>query len=405
MNASLSYDQLKLAANTYGTPLYVYHAEKIAQQYRDLFKHFDASSTRIFYACKALTNIHILDVIKRAGGNIDCSSINEAKLALHVGFSPDQVLYTSNSVSFEEISEAVGLGIHVNIDSLSNLEKFGAKFGNTFPVGVRVRPNIMAGGNLKISTGHDKSKFGIPVTQLDELKKIQSSFNINISTLHIHTGSEIKDVTVFLQSADVFEQLLPHFPTVNVLDFGGGFKVPYQPDEKGTDMAMLGAEVNKVVAKLSEQFGRKLTAWFEPGKYIVSEAGFFIAKVNVLKQSGDIQFAGIDTGLNHLIRPMFYDAYHYIDNLSHPDKPLQEYAVVGNICETDTFAWDRAIPTIEEGDLLVFYNAGAYGYEMASNYNARFKPAQVLIENGEVKLISRRDSFEDLLQLQVPLTK
>jgi diaminopimelate decarboxylase len=405
MNASLSYDQLKLAANTYGTPLYVYHAEKIAQQYQDLFKHFDASSTRIFYACKALTNIHILDVVKRAGGNIDCSSINEAKLALHVGFSPDQILYTSNSVSFEEISEAVGLGIHVNIDSLSNLEKFGAKFGNTYPVGVRVRPNIMAGGNLKISTGHDKSKFGIPVTQLEDLKKTQSTFDINISTLHIHTGSEIKDVKVFLQSADVFEQLLPHFPTVNVLDFGGGFKVPYQPDEKGTDMAMLGAEVNKVVAKLSEQFSRKLTAWFEPGKYIVSEAGFFIAKVNVLKQSGDIQFAGLDTGLNHLIRPMFYDAYHYIDNLSHPDKPLQEYAVVGNICETDTFAWDRAIPTIEEGDLLVFYNAGAYGYEMASNYNARFKPAQVLIENGEAKLISRRDSFEDLLQLQVPLTK
>ena len=270
----------------------------------------------------------------------DCSSINEAKLALYVGFAPDQVLYTSNSVSFEEISEAVSLGIHVNIDSLSNLEKFGAKYGNTYPVGVRVRPNIMAGGNLKISTGHDKSKFGIPVTELALLKEIQAKYNINIATLHIHTGSEIKDVKVFLQSADVFEQLLPHFPSVNVLDFGGGFKVPYQPGEKGTDMAMLGAEVNKVMAKLAAQFGRPLTAWFEPGKYIVSEAGFFVAKVNVLKQSGDIQFAGIDTGLNHLIRPMFYDSYHHIDNLTHPDKPLQEYAVVGNICETDTFAWE-----------------------------------------------------------------
>jgi diaminopimelate decarboxylase len=405
MNASLSYDQLKQAATTYGTPLYVYHAEKIAQQYQQLFNHFDASTTRIFYACKALTNIHILDVVKRAGGNIDCSSINEAKLALHVGFAPNQVLYTSNSVSFEEICEAVSLGIYVNIDSLSNLEKFGAKYGNSYPVGVRVRPNIMAGGNLKISTGHDKSKFGIPVTELETLKAIQAKYAINISTLHIHTGSEIKDVKIFLQSADVFEQILPHFPTVNVLDFGGGFKVPYQPDEKGTDMALLGAEVNKVVAKLAAQFGRPLTAWFEPGKYIVSESGFFIATVNVLKQSGDIQFAGIDTGLNHLIRPMFYDAYHYIDNLSHPEKPLQEYAVVGNICETDTFAWDRPIPTIEEGDFLVFYNAGAYGYEMASNYNARYKPAQVLIEKGEATLISRRDNFEDLLHLQVPLSK
>lgn len=403
MKSSLSYEQLNAVANEYGTPLYVYHAEKIASQYQNLLSHFSEKNTRFFYACKALTNIHILEVVKRAGCNVDCSSINEAKLALHVGFAPQNILYTSNSVSFEEICEAVSLGINVNIDSLSNLEKFGAKFGNSYPVGVRVRPNIMAGGNLKISTGHDKSKFGIPVTQLSELKAIQAQYNINISTLHIHTGSEIKDVHVFIQSADVFDTLLDQFPTVYVLDFGGGFKVPYQPDEKGTDIALLGAEVNKAMERLSAKYGRTLTAWFEPGKYMVSECGYFIAKVNVLKQSGDIQFAGIDTGLNHLIRPMFYDAYHHIDNISNPNGAHKQYAVVGNICETDTFAWDREIPTISEGDFLVFYNAGAYGYEMASNYNARYKPAQVLFENGTAKLISRRDTFEDLLSLQVPI--
>ena len=405
MNSSLSYDQLNSAANKYGSPLYVYHAEKIVSQYLNLLSHFSTDSTRFFYACKALTNIHILDVVKRAGCNIDCSSINEVKMALHVGFAPQNILYTSNSVSFDEISEAVHLGVNVNIDSLSNLEKFGQSFASSYPVGLRIRPNIMAGGNLKISTGHDKSKFGIPATQLTELKAIQQKYQINIATLHIHTGSEIKDVQVFIQSADVFDNLLSEFPTVNVLDFGGGFKVPYQPDEKGTDIALLGAEVDKAMNKLSQKYGRPLTAWFEPGKYIVSEAGYFIAQVNVLKQSGAIQFAGINTGLNHLIRPMFYDAYHHIDNLSHPQKPVQHYAVVGNICETDTFAWDRPIPTIEEGDFLVFYNAGAYGYEMASNYNARYKPAQVLFENGETKLISRRDNFEDLLNLQMPLTK
>jgi diaminopimelate decarboxylase len=403
MNSSLSYAQLKEAANEYGTPLYVYHAEKIASQYQNLLSNFSSEHTRFFYACKALTNIHILDVVKRAGCNVDCSSINEAKLALHVGFSPENILYTSNSVSFEEIDEAVSLGIHVNIDSLSNLEKFGAKYGASYPIGVRVRPNIMAGGNLKISTGHDKSKFGIPVTQLTELKAIQTQYKINIATLHIHTGSEIKDVAVFIQSAEVFDTLLTHFPSVNVLDFGGGFKVPYQPNEKGTDMALLGAEVNKAMERLSEKYGRPLTAWFEPGKYMVSECGYFIAQVNVLKQSNDIQFAGINTGLNHLIRPMFYDAYHHIDNISNPNAPHTQYAVVGNICETDTFAWDRSIPAIEEGDFLVFYNAGAYGYEMASNYNARYKPAQVLFENGVSKLISRRDTFEDLLSLQTPL--
>jgi diaminopimelate decarboxylase len=381
----------------------VYHAEKIEQQYQNLLAHFSATQTRFFYACKALTNIHILKVVKEMGCNIDCSSINEVKLALHVGFIPSSILYTSNSVGFDEIATAVELGVHVNIDSLSNLEKFGAKYGSTKAVGVRIRPDVMAGGNLKISTGHDKSKFGIPVAQLAELKNLQEKFQINIHTLHIHTGSEIKDVAVFIKSAEVFDTLLPHFPTVEVLDFGGGFKVPYQPGEKGTDIESLGAEVNKAVQNLSAKFGRPLSAWFEPGKYMVSEAGFFIAKVNVLKASGGQLFAGINTGLNHLIRPMFYDAYHHIDNLTHPDKPTQQYAVVGNICETDTFAWDRTLPSIEEGDFLVFYNAGAYGYEMASNYNARFKPAQVLYQNGEAKLISRADQFEDLLSLQVPL--
>lgn len=405
MKTSLSLEQLKEAAMQYGTPLYVYDAEKIVSQYQNLLSHFSSQTTRFFYACKSLTNIHILNVIKNAGCNIDCSSINEAKLAIHVGFLPKNILYTSNSVAFDEIIEAVQLGINVNIDSLSNLEKFGAKYGSTYPVGVRIRPNVMAGGNLKISTGHDKSKFGIPVTQLDELKSIQEKYNINITTLHIHTGSEIKDVHIFMQSAEVFEKMLDQFPTVQVLDFGGGFKVPYKPDEIGTDIAALGKAVDTFMQRMIAKTGRQLIAWFEPGKYLVSEAGYFIAQVNVLKQSGETIFAGINTGLNHLIRPMFYDAYHHILNISNPGAQLKNYAVVGNICETDTFAWDRPITTIEEGDFIAFLNAGAYGYEMASNYNARYKPAQVLYENGVSKLISRRDEFEDLLNLQMPLTK
>jgi len=404
MNPSISYEELNKAASTYGTPLYVYHGEKIEAQYQNLLTHFSTKSTRFFYACKSLTNIHILNLVKNTGCNIDCSSINEVKLAIHVGFDVENILYTSNSVAFEEIKEAVSLGVHVNIDSLSNVEKFGAAFGGRYPVGIRIRPDIMAGGNLKISTGHDKSKFGIPLTEKDALKNIQTKYGIKISALHIHTGSEIKDVAVFLQSAKVFEALLPDFPTVNILDFGGGFKVPYMPGEKGTDIAILGAEVNKIMEKLSATMGRNLTAWFEPGKYLVSESGYFITQVNVLKKSGEIEFAGINSGLNHLIRPMFYDAYHHIVNISAPNKEEKKYAVVGNICETDTFAWDRPIASIEEGDYLVFFNAGAYGYEMSSNYNARYKPAQVLFKNGKASLISRADTFEDLLSLQVPLS-
>ena len=404
MNPSISYEELNKAASTYGTPLYVYHGEKIEAQYQNLLTHFSNKSTRFFYACKSLTNIHILNLVKNAGCNIDCSSINEVKLAIHVGFDVENILYTSNSIAFEEIKEAVSLGVHVNIDSLSNLEKFGAAFGGRYPVGIRIRPDILAGGNLKISTGHDKSKFGIPYTEKEALKIIQKKYGIKISALHIHTGSEIKDVAVFLQSATVFENLLPDFPTVNILDFGGGFKVPYMPEEKGTDIALLGAEVNKIMEQLSTKMGRNLTAWFEPGKYLVSESGYFITQVNVLKKSGDIEFAGINSGLNHLIRPMFYDAYHHIVNISSPNKEEKKYAVVGNICETDTFAWDRPIASIEEGDYLVFFNAGAYGYEMSSNYNARYKPAQVLYKNGKASLISRADTFEDLLNLQIPLS-
>jgi len=404
MNPSLTFEQLNQVAATYGTPLYVYHGEKIEDQYQNLLTHFSPTTTRFFYACKALTNIHILNLIKNTGCNIDCSSINEVKLAKHAGFAPENILYTSNSISFEEIKEAVSLGVHINIDSLSNLEKFGAAFGGRYPVGIRIRPDIMAGGNLKISTGHNKSKFGIPYTEKDAIKNIQTKYNIQISALHIHTGSEIKDVDVFLQSANVFEALLPDFPTVHILDFGGGFKVPYMPEEKGTDIALLGKEVNRIMEKLSNAVGRKLIAWFEPGKYLVSESGYFITQVNVLKKSGEITFAGINSGLNHLIRPMFYDAYHHIINITSPHKELKKYAVVGNICETDTFAWDRPIASIEEGDFLVFFNAGAYGFEMSSNYNARFKPAQVLYKNGKANLISRADTFEDLLRLQTPLS-
>ena len=404
MNPSLTFEQLNQVAATYGTPLYVYHGEKIESQYQNLLTHFSPTTTRFFYACKALTNIHILNLIKNTGCNIDCSSINEVKLAKHAGFAPENILYTSNSISFEEIKEAVSLGVHINIDSLSNLEKFGAAFGGRYPVGIRIRPDIMAGGNLKISTGHNKSKFGIPYTEKDAIKNIQTKYNIQISALHIHTGSEIKDVDVFLQSANVFEALLPDFPTVHILDFGGGFKVPYMPEEKGTDIALLGKEVNRIMEKISNAVGRKLIAWFEPGKYLVSESGYFITRVNVLKKSGEITFAGINSGLNHLIRPMFYDAYHHIINITSPHKELKKYAVVGNICETDTFAWDRPIASIEEGDFLVFFNAGAYGFEMSSNYNARFKPAQVLYKNGKANLISRADTFEDLLRLQTPLS-
>ena len=401
MSQSLSNEQLINIANEYGTPVYVYHAEKITEQYQKLQKAFQQINAKIFYASKALTNINILKHILSLGCNIDCSSVNEVHLAIRAGFEPANILYTSNGIAFSEIEEAVSLGVNVNIDSLSNLEKFGKKFGHSYPVGVRLRPNIMAGGNLKISTGHEKSKFGIPIEQLDKILALVQENNLFICGLHIHTGSEIKDVSVFMQVADIFFELAPHFPELSYLDLGGGFKVPYKDGETGTDVPLLGEKVAGVINKLKETYNRDFEAWFEPGKFLVSESGYFVTEVNVLKQSGSTIFAGVNSGFNHLIRPMFYEAYHRIQNISNPNAPTQSYTITGNICETDTFASDRELNEVREGDRLVFYNAGAYGFEMSSNYNARFKPAQVLVSKGKPHLIGRRDIFEDLLRNQV----
>lgn len=398
-----SNQQLLQLANQYGTPLYVYNANKITSQYQQLQTAFEQIDAQFFYACKALTNINIIKHIQQLGCNIDCSSINEALIAIKAGFNPKKILYTSNGIAFEEIETAASLGMNINIDSLSNLTKFGRKFKGNYPVGIRLRPNIMAGGNLKISTGHEKSKFGIPIEQLNEILQIVKEYQLNIAALHVHTGSEIKDVDVFMQVADILFDLVPHFPTVQFLDLGGGFKVPYKDDENGTDVQLLSLKVKTVLEKLAITYGRKFQVWFEPGKFLVSECGHFITQVNVLKQNSTTCFVGINSGFNHLIRPMFYEAYHRIRNISNPSGSLKQYAVVGNICETDTFAWDRTLNEVREGDLLVFDNAGAYGFEMGSNYNARFLPAQVMIKGTESYLIRKRDVFEDLLRNQIEL--
>lgn len=397
--ATLNVEQLNSIAKEFGTPLYVYDADRITAQYKKLTDAFSGSNTRFFYACKALTNINILKHIKAIGCNVDCSSINEAKLALLAGFEPARILYTSNSIHFSEIEEAVALGIHINIDSISNLEKFGKKFGHDYPVGIRLRPNIMAGGNLKISTGHDKSKFGIPVEQLPDILKVVEENNIHIQNLHIHTGSDIKDVDVFVKGIEVLFDIIPHFKELSSVDLGGGFKVPYKQGDAETDMVLLAQKVKEAFD--SHPVAKGLQIWFEPGKFMVSECGYLLANVNVIKETGNTVFVGLDTGLNHLIRPMFYDAYHEIKNISNPDGALKTYTVVGNICETDTFATDRQLNEINEDDTLVFYNAGAYGFEMSSNFNSRFKPAEVMVKNGEVTLVRRRDVFEDLLKNQV----
>jgi len=387
----------------YGTPLYVYETAKMSSQYKRLNKAFRGTHIRIYYACKALTNINILRYFRDLGAGLDAVSIQEVRLSLLAGFNPKDILYTPNCVSLDEIDEAVSLGVRVNIDNISILEQFGLKYGSDVPICIRINPHIMAGANHKISTGHIDSKFGISIYQMPHVQRIIETNGMKVEGLHMHTGSDILDIDVFLRGVEILLETAKTFPDLDYIDIGSGFKVAYHPDDIFTDVEAFGKSLSKQFNKFCKEYGKELTLIFEPGKFLVSEAGYFITRVNVVKQTLSTVFAGLDTGLNHLIRPMFYDAYHQIINISKVHGTTRIYTVVGYICETDTFGWNRKITEISEGDCLVFLNAGAYCFTMASNYNSRYKPAEVMIHKKKDYLIRQREDFEDLTRNQVIL--
>ncbi|MEC5166348.1 diaminopimelate decarboxylase [Flavobacterium sp. PL11] len=390
-------------AEQFGSPVYVYDAEKIQFQYNRLSKAFSkVSKLRINYAMKALSNVAILQLLRDMGSGLDTVSIQEVMLGLHAGYEPEKIFYTPNGVSLEEIEEVNAMGVQINIDNLSILEQFGTKYPEV-PVCIRINPHVMAGGNANISVGHIDSKFGISVHQLPHLVRIVENTKMNIVGIHMHTGSDILDIGVFLYAAEILFDAAKSFKNLEFLDFGSGFKVPYKKDDIETDIEELGKKLSKRFNAFCVEYGKELTLIFEPGKFLVSEAGCFLAKVNVVKQTTSTVFAGIDSGFNHLIRPMFYGSQHHIENISHPKGKERFYSVVGYICETDTFANNRRIAEIKEGDILSFRNAGAYCYSMASNYNSRYKPAEVLWMNGEGHLIRAHETFEDILRNQIPL--
>jgi diaminopimelate decarboxylase len=387
--------------NSFDTPLYVYDAEIIDRQYSRLKQAFSSCKTRINFACKALNNVKVMRHLHDLGACLDTVSIQEVWLGLKAGFTPEEIIYTPNCVSMEEIDLAVKEGVMINIDNISILEQFGLKYGNTVPICIRINPHVMAGGNINISTGHIDSKFGISIYQMRHVDRVVKNTGLNVIGLHMHTGSDIVDVDIFLRAADILFEQAEHFPDLTFIDFGSGFKVPYKPDDHSTDIEELGEKLTARFKEFCSEYGRELELWFEPGKFLVSQAGTFFVKVNVLKQTTAAMFVGVDSGLNHLIRPMLYNGYHHITNVSNPEGALRLYTVVGYICETDTFGWDRKLNEVREGDILAFNNAGAYGMTMSSNYNSRFRPAEVLIKNGKAELIRRRETLDDILRNQI----
>jgi len=384
----------------YGCPLYVYDTSIIARQYERMTSAFDVEKLKINYACKALTNINILKFIKSLDAGLDTVSIQEVRLGLKAGFDASDIIYTPNCVSLDEIKEALAHGVRINIDNLSILEQFGTEFPDE-PVCIRVNPHILAGGNSKISTGHIDSKFGISFHQMPHVKRIVEATGISVTGLHMHTGSDILDSEVFLQGAEVLFNIAADFPDLEDIDFGSGFKVDYKNDGIETDVEDLGKRISARFNEFCKDYGRTLTLMFEPGKYLVSEAGVFLTKVNVIKQTTSTVFAGVDSGLNHFIRPMLYNAYHRIENISKTEGRTRIYTIVGYICETDTFGINRKLHEVHEGDVLAFHNAGAYCYMMSSNYNSRYRPAEVMIHEGQDYLIRQRETMDDILRNQI----
>jgi diaminopimelate decarboxylase len=390
-------------AKDYGTPLYVYDGEKILNQVKELQDAFSTVKLRIKYATKALSNINILKLMKKAGTGVDAVSIEEVRLCMHAGFEPHEIMYTPNSVSFDEIQEAVNLGVMINIDNIPMLEHFGTYYGNQVPVCIRLNPHILAGGNAKISVGHIDSKFGISILQLKHVHKVVEAYDLNVVGLHVHTGSDILDAEVFLKGAEILFDAAREFKGLKFLDFGGGFKVAYKQGDIATDIKEVGIKVSKAFKDFCKEYGSDLEIWFEPGKFLVSESGYLLVKVNIVKSTPASTFVGVDSGLNHLIRPMMYDAYHDVVNISKLDGPERVYTIVGYICETDTIAADRKLKEVKEKDIIAIKNAGAYGYSMSSNYNSRLRPAEILILNGKPYLIRERENFDDILRHQIEI--
>ena len=395
--------QLLTAAEQFGAPLYVYNGHKIESQYQRLQNAFSGiQNLRTHYAVKALSNISILKLLVNLGCGLDTVSPEEVLLGLKAGCPPEKIIFTPNGVSLEELEWAAQMGIQINIDNLSILEQFGTKHPQ-IPVCIRINPHVMAGGNRNISVGHIDSKFGISIHQLPHILRIIENTGMRVNGLHMHTGSDILDVEVFLYAAEILFQTALSFKNLEFIDFGSGFKVPYKNDDQETNVEEFGIELSKRFNEFQKTYGQEVALAFEPGKFLVSESGFFLAKVNVIKQTTSTVFAGIDSGFNHLIRPMFYGSYHHIENISNPGAKERFYTVVGYICETDTFATNRKITEIHEGDILCFHNAGAYCFSMASNYNSRLKPAEVLFYNEQFHLIRQRETFEDIIKNQVVL--
>jgi len=391
----------ELAAR-YGTPLYIYDLDLVRQRARELREAIDYRPLQLLYAIKANPCPALVQALIAEDYGIDAVSPGEIALARRIGVEPAAILYTENNATDAELAEASAAGVLVNCGSLDRLQRLGRSGGKS--ACVRINPDVGAAEHAHTLTAGPLTKFGIHHSQVDEILRIEHETGIEVTGCHMHIGSNILDADVFVAAMRVILDVARRLPHLQFIDFGGGLGVPYRPDDQPIDLMTLGKQAGELMRAFCADYGRELQMRLEPGRYLAAEAGTLYTMVTSVKTrpayDGEAErcFIGCDTGFNHLLRPCLYGSYHPIGNVTRPMAETRRVDVVGNVCESgDIFARDREIPEPRTGDILAIGCAGAYGMSMASTYNLRPLPAELVVEDGDVRMVRERRSIDDLL--------
>ena len=387
----------------YGSPLYVYEESVLRSQFQQLSSGFPDGLLEIHYSMKANSNPSLLRILSEEGSSIDAVSEFEVHLALECGFEPQQIIFTGNNNTLQEIEYCVEKNVGVNLGSLALLEKYGQRFPQT-TVSVRVNPGIGAGHHSHCITGGPDSKFGIYHDQTETALELAKKYKLTLNGVHSHIGTGIYSAEPMLEAMEMILAVAEKFPDLEFVDFGGGFGIPYKPEQLALDMTDLSQKMTARFTKFIQHYGSELKMKIEPGRLLIGPAGLLLTTVTNITDTPKHSFVGVDSGFNHLVRPTMYGSYHKIMNASRISAVKKDVVVVGNICESGDIlsrSGDeivRLIPSPEIGERLVFLDAGAYGFSMSSQYNLRPRPAEVLLNQGQSRLIRRAETFEDLTQ-------
>ncbi|MGA7304628.1 MAG: diaminopimelate decarboxylase [Rhodothermales bacterium] len=405
MKSPQNREELLRVAGKAGTPTYVYDAETIRTHCGEFRQALNGFPSRLLYAVKANANPSLLQVILDEVDGLEVVSAGEVELARRMGVTPDRILYSPNNIDDDEMAFVAVRDVLFNIGEMSRLERFGERYPGA-EVSVRLNLWIGAGHHRHVVTGGEDSKFGMGGDQLTTVLETAKRHGLRIVGIHQHIGSGFESATQYLEAIDLLLDAAPAFPDLRFVNVGGGVGIPYRESDRPFELSTVSTGLASRWESYQRKSGRSLTCWFEPGRYLVAESGVLLVQATAVKTLGKKTYAGTDSGFNHLLRPILYGAYHEVFNLSNPDGELVTYEIAGNICESgDLFASNRPVQRIREGDILAIMDTGAYGMTMASHYNMRALPAEVLIDRDETTLVRHRESYAELVDRHLRETR